>query len=238
MQELEDLAWFPAIFRNYQTEHIGTLSVLGSVPEVFLAYLRKSAPRPGPQVDLCSGSGEPAVTIFRRAGLFTDLTLTDLYPRWGFSAPGGVIYDPRPLNVLALDPVPGTCYTMFNAFHHFTAGEQEGLVRKCRAAGVEAFYVELLEPTVLCMVKVLLASTVGVVLLAPFVKPFSLGRLFFTYVVPVNVFTITWDGVVSVLRSRTAAQYRERLSVAEVGVQVHRLQGGWLPLTVIHVAAP
>jgi len=238
MQELEDLPWFPAIFRNYQTEHIGTLAVLLSVPDVFLAYLRRSAPREGPLVDLCSGSGELAATLFRRAGQFTGLTLTDLYPHWGFSAPERVIYDPRPLNVLALDPVPGTCYTMFNAFHHFTAGEQEGLVRKCRKAGVEAFFVELLEPTMLCMVKVLVASTIGVLLLAPFVKPFSLGRLFFTYVLPVNVLTITWDGVVSVLRSRTAAHYREGSVVAELGAQVHRLQGRWLPLTVIHVAAP
>jgi len=74
-------------------------------------------------------------------------------------------------------------------------------------------------------------------LLAPFVKPFSLGRLFFTYVVPVNVLTITWDGVISVLRARTAEQYRSQFEALGADVQVHRLPGPWLPITVIHVPA-
>ncbi|MBK8612440.1 MAG: hypothetical protein IPN85_02960 [Flavobacteriales bacterium] len=237
MQELEDLPWFPAKLRDYQTEHIGFLATRMPVYDVFLAYLRRNAPRRGPQVDLCSGSGEPAVTLYRRGGFFTDLTLTDRYPQWGYSAPEGVIYDPRPLNARSLQPVEGTCYTMFNAFHHFTKGEQGRFIAKFRTAGVEAFFVELLEPTVLCMLKVLFATTFGVLLLAPFVKPFSLGRLFFTYVVPVNVLTITWDGVISVLRARTAEQYRSQFEALGADVQVHRLPGPWLPITVIHVPA-
>ncbi len=237
MQELEDLPWFPAKLRDYQTEHIGFLATRLPVYAVFLAYLRRALPRRGPQVDLCSGSGEPAITLFRQSGCFTDLTLTDRYPHWGGSTPEGVIYDPRPLNARSLEPVAPTCYTMFNAFHHFSRGEQGRLVGKCRTAGVEAFFVELLEPTVVCMAKVLFATTFGVVLLAPFVKPFSLGRLFFTYVVPVNVLTITWDGVVSVLRSRTAEQYRSQFEALGADVKVERLPGRWLPITVIHVRA-
>ena len=42
MQELEDLPWFPAKLRDYQTEHIGFLATRMPVYDVFLAYLRRN----------------------------------------------------------------------------------------------------------------------------------------------------------------------------------------------------
>jgi hypothetical protein len=48
-----------------------------------------------------------------------------------------------------------------------------------------------------------------VLLLTPFVRPFTLWRLLLTYVVPVAVPLILWDGIVSCLRSYTPDELRE-----------------------------
>lgn len=236
MIELEDRPWFPSMLRRFQMEHIGALASLAPVYGPFEAYLRRVQGRRLPQVDLCSGSGLPAIRVFRRSGVFKRLTLTDRYPQWGRNAPEGVTYLPEAVDATAVEFRPETCYTMFNAFHHFSDAEQRRMVGQVHAAGAEAYFVEVLEPTALCLLKVIASSTVGVLLLAPFIRPFSLTRLLLTYVAPVNVLTITWDGVVSVLRSRTAGQYHRRSMVGLPFVTVHRLRGRWLPLTVIRVS--
>jgi hypothetical protein len=201
--ELEDQPWFPAMLRNFQTDHIGFLVSRWPVYNTFLAYLRSSKAAPLPLTDLCSGSGQPAITVFARSGLFTQLTLTDKYPRSSFVNHDGIVYEPHSVDARTIALRTDTCYTLFNAFHHFNSDEQRALVRRLRAESGGAYVVEILEPTPLCFLKVLCATTFGTVLLAPFIKPFSIGRLFFTWVLPVNVVTIAWDGLVSVARSRS-----------------------------------
>ncbi|MEO8732750.1 MAG: hypothetical protein ABI373_00330, partial [Flavobacteriales bacterium] len=185
--------------------------------------------------DLCSGSGEPAISVFEHSTCFTRLTLTDLYPRSSFPSTGMVTYDPRPVDAKTMEIFPGACYTMFNAFHHFTDSEKVGLVHRLRGAGNEAFLVEVLEPTALCLAKVLVATTVGTLLFMPFVRPFSFARLFFTYIVPINVLTIAWDGVISVFRSRSLAQYRALFAADAQGISVHRLPATLQAIIVIHL---
>ncbi len=65
----------------------------------------------------------------------------------------------------------------------------------------------------------------------------ELGRLFFTYIVPVNVVSITYDGVVSVLRARSATRYAALFAGEDGAVQVTRLAGRILPLTLITLRA-
>ena len=79
------------------------------------------------------------------------------------------------------------------------------------AAGAGAFFVEPLQPDLPTFAEVLFLTTVGNFFLAPFVRPFSWRRIFFTCVLPVNIFTIAFDGIVSVFKSKTAAAYRKLL---------------------------
>lgn len=234
MKELEDLPWFPAFLRKYQTDHIGFLAALKPIYAPFLRYVRTQINTRRPWTDLCSGSGEPAISIHHRAGWSTPLTLTDRFPSRNIAHLESVSYCPDTVDARTIPIERGRGYTLFNAFHHFTAAEQLELVRRLRDGGAEAYIVEVLEPTVPCLLKVALATTIGVLLLAPFIPPFSWTRLLFTYVLPINVLTITWDGVVSVMRSHSAAYYRE-LFAEEAGVQVLRFPGPYLPLTCIHI---
>jgi hypothetical protein len=69
----------------------------------------------------------------------------------------------------------------------------------------------------------------------PFIRPLSLRRIFFTYILPVNLITITYDGIISVLKSRTADQYRSLFAEHGASVEVTRLTEGITPLIVVHI---
>jgi hypothetical protein len=52
----------------------------------------------------------------------------------------------------------------------------------------------------------MLFSPVSVLLTTPFIKPFRLGRLIFTYLIPLVPLFVLWDGVVSSLRTYSVAE--------------------------------
>ncbi|HYG50133.1 MAG TPA: hypothetical protein VD905_04475, partial [Flavobacteriales bacterium] len=128
----------------------------------------------------------------------------------------------------------GACYTMFNALHHFSDTEKLNLLLDMRKSRVTAYIAEILQPGLFCLIKVVLMTTVGQLFLAPFVKPFSWKRLFFTWIIPVNLITVTWDGVVSVLKSRTYKQY-QLLFAGEKNVHVKRMGSFLAPVIVIEI---
>ena len=138
--------------------------------------------------------------------------LSDKYPDVSFVNSLQTEYLPGAADVLMLLPQPSTLYTMYNSFHHFSDNEQRSLVQKMVQPGSCFCFVEILEPGFFTLIRILFASTILQVFSAPFVKPFSLARLFFTYVIPVNLLTVLYDGIISVLKSKTAGQYRQLLT--------------------------
>lgn len=52
-------------------------------------------------------------------------------------------------------------------------------------------------------------SPIMVLLMTPFIKPLEIGRLFWTYIIPVVPILVLWDGVVSVLRTYTPQELLE-----------------------------
>lgn len=129
----------------------------------------------------------------------------------------------------------GTCYTMFNAFHHFNDSDKVKTAEKIQAAGRNAFFAEILEPSFFCLLKVIFLTTVGALLFTPFVKPFSIKRLLLTYVFPINIFTIFFDGVVSVFKSRSVKQYRKLFAHLGESIKVFRFKNFLSPLIIIQI---
>ena len=124
---------------------------------------------------------------------------------------------------------------MFNSFHHFSDDEKLEISQRIHKNGSAAFFVEILEPTILCLLKVLFITIVGSLLFTPFVKPFSYSRLFFTYIIPINLFTVTFDGLMSVMKSRSIKQYQKLFSENDLPVKVFRLESGLSSLIVIQM---
>lgn len=237
MKELEDFPHFPARLRNFQTEFIGFVAARFGVYAAFVRYVQSLQLPKQPMHDLCSGSGEPAISIFRECDCFNMLTLSDKYPNAVPINDPRIQYEQHSSDVLLMDFQPGVCYTMFNALHHFTDEEKLLLFHRMKKAGARAFFVEPLQPDVLTLLEVLFLTTVGNFFLAPFVKPFSWRRIFFTCVLPLNIFTIAFDGIVSVFKSKTVAAYR-RLLQQHGNAGVFRLKQGAFRLVVIHLSPP
>ncbi len=235
MKELEDYNWFPAWLRNFQTDYIGFAVNLFNVYGVFLNYFKTLSNPLQPMTDLCSGSGEPAISFFRKSNSFNSLVLTDKFPICAQADDPRISYEIQSRDVLEIQFNPRTCYTMFNAFHHFKDEDKLKIVRKMQASGSKAFILEILEPRIICLLRVLFATTAGVFFFTPFVRPFSLKRLFFTYIIPINIFTITYDGVISVLKSKSVEQYKKLFANHTASISIIRLRSTLNPLIIIQI---
>ena len=106
----------------------------------------------------------------------------------------------------------GKQYSLFNAFHHFTSGQQIQLIKKMKAASARCVIAEVLEPSLLCFIQVTIAAFVLQPLTAWALRPFSVLRMITTYLIPVQLVTVAWDGWLSVIKSKHIKQYKELLS--------------------------
>ncbi len=235
MKELEDHDWFPQIFRQYQTDYIGFVVARFNIYQPFVHYLREQGGLPPVMHDLCSGSGEPAISIFQQSGLFSQLILSDKYPTNNFIPYEHVSYISEPMDALREPFRQGELYTMFNAFHHFTDQEKQKMVADLIASDAKAFFVEILSPSLFTLFKILLATTIGTLVLTPFVRPFSWKRLFFTYIFPVNILTIAFDGITSVMKSLSVRSYRILFNTRIKKVRVFKIKKGLSSLIIVQV---
>ncbi len=169
-------------------------------------------------IDLCSGGSGPTIklaeTIQARLGLTPEVVLTDLYPNleafaWSQArALVPVSYERSPVDALAVPEHLLGVRTVFDAFHHFRPADARALLADAARKRAPILIVEATQRSVPAMVGMLLFVPLLVLLLTPFVRPFSWGRLLFTYLLPVAVPLILFDGIVSCLRSYTPQELR------------------------------
>lgn len=215
--ELHEQEWMPDVLRNVFRDALsGTQRIFGVYDRVAPRFVRwlDDAGADG-VLDLCSGSGGPALTLAEqaeRAGRRPRLRLTDLYPdRERFEEivrsmpPGEVSFDPRPFD--ATNSVPTDAYplrTVLAAFHHF----EPGLARRIVAdAARHSDGIAIFEPMRRDAWHALaFAGLGGVALLYPFLAGLTWRRLLWCTIVPVTPLLFAFDGVVSVMRTYTAEE--------------------------------
>lgn len=236
--ELEDLPGFPPLLRRMQVEFIGWLVERFGVyrPMVPLIARALQQVRSDQLTDLGSGQGGPIRYLAVQPALAAvHFTLTDRFPSPTTDLPGNVRWHSDAVDALAA-ALPGVGpLSLFNTFHHFTPEQQATLIRQQAHRGVLVH--EVLQPNLVVFLKILITTTVGQLLLAPFVRPFLWERLLFTYVLPVNLITIPWDGLVSVLRTDRPAVLLDRVRTA--AGPAADVRGGvagpwWAPVTWVH----
>jgi hypothetical protein len=212
LKELEDYEGFPKNLRQFQMDFIGIMTRLLHLykPLVPMIETHLSKNRKRQIMDLCSGSGQPAIYIHQQLQKIEGTLLTDKFPQV-INEIDRVIYVKHSVDILKMNFEAQYFYTMYNAFHHFTDEEQKEIVSKLSAAKASFLIVEILQPNLLSLLQVILASTLGQLLITPFIKPFSLTRLLFTYIIPINIFTVLYDGVISVIKSKSVKEYKKLL---------------------------
>ncbi|MBC6990633.1 class I SAM-dependent methyltransferase [Hymenobacter sp. BT491] len=211
--EFEDLPWFPTVIRAGMMDYLRFMISNLDIYEPVVPLLHNALQQTDQQriIELGAGAGggtEEVVKDLRRLPGMAKVrvTLTDLYPQpaawqdirhrtWGI-----IGYEPTPVNALAVPESLTGFRTIFSAFHHFEPAAAEAMLSDAvrKRAGFGAF-----EGAGKHWHEILLAWTVLPVLqllATPFMKPFRLSRLFFTYIIPLIPLCTIWDGTVSILR--------------------------------------
>ncbi|MBX0290890.1 class I SAM-dependent methyltransferase [Hymenobacter sp. HSC-4F20] len=209
--EFEDLSWFPAVIRSGMMDYLRFMISALATYQPIVPLLRAALLRTGQQrvLELGAGAGGGTAGVLRSlqaTGLpAARVTLTDLYPQpatWQAlqAHTPGLDYEPGSVDATAVSATLPGFRAIFSAFHHFAPPAAEAILADAvrQRAGIGVF-----EGAGKHWAELLLACTVlpvAQLLITPFIRPFRLSRLFFTYVVPlIPLFTI-WDGCVSILR--------------------------------------
>ena len=226
LKELEDYPWFPSSLRKMQLEYVGWISVQLKLYRPVLKEMIKF--RSTQWIDLASGSGWPACYLQKNASHHIYYTLSDLYPdSFSNEVKKHVEFEHESLDLNKFQPQNGKQYSLFNAFHHFPSAQQKQLIKKMKEARASCIIAEVLEPSLLSFIQVTLAAFIVQPLTAWAIRPFSVLRMVTTYLVPVQLVTVAWDGWLSVFKSKTAKQYKElvcEFADHQYSIEVKRIQ--------------
>jgi hypothetical protein len=170
--------------------------------------------------------------------------LTDRFPnrpalaRVQATSGGAVTFAKGPVDATEVPAELDDFRTLFSSFHHFRPEEARRILADAvrQRQGIAVF--EATQRSVPALLGMLLTPLV-VLLVTPFIRPFRLSRLFWTYLPPIVPLVVLFDGVVSCLRTYTPAELRALVADApgseayvwEIGEE--RGTRGTLPVTYL-----
>ncbi|WP_394827735.1 hypothetical protein [Pendulispora albinea] len=219
--EIEDYDWCPAVLRDTLTEVLRTscevFRVFDSAAKVVAEVLDETGATR--VVDLCSGSGGPAVVLLdaleRLDGRRIDAVLTDKYPnaaafaRAEAEGRGRIVARRDPIDATATLPEDLTgVRTLFNALHHFRPSMARAILGAAARDRQPIACFEMVERS-LQGVAIVGTTPFMVAASVPFLKPRTWKRLALTYALPVLPAMIAWDGFASCLRAYSPAELRQ-----------------------------
>jgi hypothetical protein len=190
-------------------------------------------------VDLGSGGTGPVLLIQEQLGSLENypvqVTLTDKFPNIeafkAASAHGGglVRYIADPIDAAEMPEGLRGFRTMFASFHHFRPEEAKAVLRDAARIreGIGIFEFTGRNPGIFL---IMLLSPLYLLLVMPFIKPFSLRKMLFTYVIPLIPLTAMWEGIASNLRTYDPEELMELIEDIESDDytwETGRVRGTW-----------
>ena len=208
--EFEDQSWFPSTLRNYGTDFLQFLSNKTKMYQPIVQLLSDALKESGNNqlVDLGSGGGGGLLWLneaLQENNPHLNILLTDYYPNITAFEHTKKQSDNFDFINTAVDArnVPKELKglrTQFLSLHHFKPkGAQQILQNAVDSKSAIAIFEaqERSIPSVLAM----FFSPITLLLTTPFIRPFKIGRLIFTYLIPIVPLFVWWDGIVSSLRT-------------------------------------
>lgn len=223
--ELEDLPWVPGVIRDGATDVLDWMFAKLKLYEPAVDRLRATLDATGRRdvVDLCSGGAGGALQMTgylrARGDVATRVTLTDRYPSAHAAARVEALDDARlryrraPVDALAVPRDLDGVRTMYSALHHFRPADVKRLVAAAVADRAPLAFFDIAAAPALRKLPGVLVPVFALVnfvmilalvpLMVPFVRPFRVSRVVFTYLLPLIPILYAWDGTVSALRAYT-----------------------------------
>jgi len=250
--EFEDQPWFPPLVRACMTDflaYMGGLSYAALPYRAFAERLSVAMERTGDDtiVDLCSGSGGPALTIAglvgERLGRLPRVLLTDLYPnleRLGQlrdEAGGHVDFSSEPVNASCVPESLAGFRLICNGFHHLPPEQARACLKDAVDKRRGIAVAELVDRSAASLLAVGLGISAELVV-TPLIRPLRPSRLLLTYLLPVVPVCTLWDGLVSCLRAYDPRELRELvggLPESDYVWEIGRLRVPRLPASVTYL---
>ena len=216
--ELEDQEWFPDFIRNYGTDFLQFLSNKAKIYEPIIPILEKGVEASGTNqiIDLASGGGGGLLWLngeFKKKMPDLKILLTDYFPNieafeYMKRQAANFDYLPDSVDARAMPPDLKGLRTQFLSFHHFKPADALKILQNAVDAEQPIAIFEAQERSFASFVT-LFFSPISVLLTTPFIKPFKIGRIVFTYLIPLVPLMVWWDGLVSSLRTYSVKEMEE-----------------------------
>ncbi len=208
--EFEDLPWFPPFLRNYMTDFLQFLSNKTKLYKPAIPLIQKGLDSGGHHqlIDLGSGGGGGLLWLNREIQQEKPefkIILTDYYPNiYAFeytkSQADNFEFIKESIDARHLPENLKGLRTMFLVMHHLKPEAAQKVLQDTVHANQPIAVFEAQERSIPSMLAMLF-SPVSIWLTTPFIKPFSWGRLLFTYLIPLVPLFAVWDGIISCLRT-------------------------------------
>jgi hypothetical protein len=220
--EFEDLQWFPKAIRNYMTDFLQFAANKFDFYKTITPILKNGVEASGTNtiIDLASGGGGGWLKLSEHiAEEMPDVTvhLTDFYPniaafeRTKAKNPDVFSFEEKSVNALDVPKELIGLRTQFLSFHHFKPDEARQILQNAVDAQCPIAIFEAQKRSVGDFIKFFF-SPINVVFSTPFIRPFSFGRILFTYLIPIVPIFVWWDGLVSVLRTYSDKEMNELIA--------------------------
>lgn len=224
--EFEDQKWFPVFLRNYGTDFLQFLSNKTKMYKPIIPLLEKVIMESGSNqiIDLGSGGGGGLIWLneqLRKNNPGLKILLTDYYPNISTfkhtrERSENFDYVKTPIDARDVPKDLDGLRTCFLSFHHFSPNDAVRILQNVVDAEKSIAIFEGQERSILSIFAMIF-SPITVLLTTPFIRPFKIGRIIFTYLIPLVPSFVLWDGIVSSLRT---------YSVKEMNGLVNKLNNG------------
>ena len=209
--EFEDLKWFPKNIRNYMTDFLQFTANKFDFYKTITPVLKKGVDASGTKqiIDLASGGGGGWLKLSEHISKEmpdVKVRLTDFYPnitafkRTQEKNPNVFTFEEKSVNALDVPKELKGLRTQFLSLHHFRPDDAQEIFQNAVDSNNPIAIFEAQKRSVGDFIKFFF-SPINVLILTPFIRPFSFGRLLFTYLIPIVPIFVWWDGLVSVLRT-------------------------------------
>lgn len=214
--EIGDLPGCPALLRDAFTDYLRHAEEIFRPYLVIAPLLRRAIERSHAArvIDLCSGAGGPWLHLLptlNETGGRIGVCLTDKFinrdalDRVGAQLAGQIELAPGPVDATAVPESLTGFRTLFGAFHHFPPEAAGRILADAVRHGQGIGIFEMTQRSVLGVRRA--AAILPLVFFwAPLIRPFRWPRLLLTWAVPLMPLIVTFESIVSSLRTYTPAE--------------------------------
>jgi len=208
--EFEDQKWFPSFLRNYGTDFLQFLSNKTKMYKPIVPLLEKAMENSGTNqiIDLGSGGGGGLIWLnkeLKKNNAKLKILLTDYYPNISAfehtkKLSENFDFIKAPIDARNVPKELDGIRTQFLSLHHFKQNDAKKILQNAIDMDKSIAIFEAQERSFSSIVAMLF-SPITVLLSTPFIRPFKIGRIVFTYLIPIVPLFVLWDGIVSSLRT-------------------------------------